>query len=215
MKLLTQNIFERFIAQRLVSINEVVNSLYGLNPNTKTKDLPSEISEEAQDIKKAISRNIKSLTEQYVTISQEIDADLVFGAAFTFINTEITPEEVIERSKEAIAGYIHTNNWIDTMFAFGGRGLVDDITKIRKTGRGKHKKDDEESGTLKMMGLLIKLLAKKHPTDRYGTPEKPIISAIYSDVLDLIASEQGTTKGVGKSTFAAKARYAINAVHDD
>ncbi|EMC5231566.1 MULTISPECIES: hypothetical protein [Yersinia] len=211
MRLLTENMFQRLTTQRLVSISEVVNSLYGINPNTKTKDLPDDISEEAQDIKKAIARNLKSLGNSYVTISSEVDADLVFGAAHQFLVEGITPREIIDRAIEAVSAYVYTNDWENIMFAFGGRLLVDDMTKIRKTGRGKHKKEDEENGTLKMVGLLIKLLAKNHASKKYGTSEAPTITEIYRSIIALAEEESITLKGIGKSTFASKSAAAIRA----
>ncbi|EPA9245327.1 hypothetical protein [Yersinia enterocolitica] len=213
-KLLSSGVFERLISQRLVTINEVVNSLYGLNPNTKTIDLPNEISEEAQDIKKIISRNIRSTGLHIGSVNTEIDADLIFAACIDYIREGITPPEIIGRVREAVMEFVYVNDWEKYIFAFGGRTLVDDIAKIRKTGRGQHRKTDEEAGTLKMMGLLIKLLAEKHPTQKYGTSEKPTISEIYKDILDVIQKENATAKGVGRSTFAAKAAIAIRTIHN-
>ncbi len=48
MKMFNRNAYERLVAQRLVTIAEVVNSLYAINPNTKTKDLSEEYIEEIQ-----------------------------------------------------------------------------------------------------------------------------------------------------------------------
>jgi len=61
MKLLNINVFERIASQRIVTIAEVINTLYGINPNTKLKELPDDIAEETSDIRKAITRNIRSL----------------------------------------------------------------------------------------------------------------------------------------------------------
>ncbi|MFM7947855.1 MAG: hypothetical protein ACTH5S_08975 [Hafnia alvei] len=214
MRLLTGNTFERLANQRLVTISEVVNSLYGLNPNTRTKDLPEDIAEEAADIKKAIMRNIRSLGEQFVTPAAEIDSDLVFGAAYSYVVPEITPVEIKDRAIEAITAYMGGNQWESVMFAFGGRSLVDEIARIRKTGRGQHKKKDEESGTMKMLGLLIKLIAQKSTGNKYGTSEAPIIASVYRDILALVETENLTTKGIGKSTFAAKAAEALAATKE-
>lgn len=215
MKLLNIDVFERISSQRIVTIAEVVNSLYGVNPNTKMKDLPDDIAEETQDIRKAITRNLRSLNIRIATVNDELDADLVFAAALDYMREGITPETIIRRGKDAISAYIYTNNWEDLMFAFGGRSLVETVSKVRKTGRGQHRKSDEENGTFKMLGLLIKLMAEKHPTGKYGTREKPTISEIYKDVLALIEKEQVTTKGIGKSTFSAKASQALMAIYDE
>ena len=101
------------------------------------------------------------------------------------------------------------------MFAFGGRSLVDTMSSVRKTGRGQHRKTDEENGTLKMMGALIKLLASKHPTGKYGSIEKPTISEIYKDVVSLLEKEGVSIKGLGRSTFASKSKASLNSFYDD
>lgn len=213
MRLLTDNMFQRLARQRLVTVAEVVNALYGLNPNTRTKDIPADIAEEAADIRRAITRNLRSL-ERYITATNEIDADLVFGAAYPFVDDGITPKEIKDRAIEAISAFTYSNQWEKVMFAFGGRALVEDVAIIRKTGRGQHKKKDEENGSLKMIGILIKLLAKKSVGNRYGTSDSPIVSAIYRDVLEMAEEEGITTKGIGKSTFAAKAAAGINATKE-
>ncbi|EBP0012578.1 hypothetical protein HX37_17540 [Salmonella enterica] len=215
MKILNINAFERLASQRLVTISEVVNALYGLNPNVKTKDLDPDITEEVQDIRKTITRNIRYLKIHVSSVNDELDSDLVFAAAHDYMMQGITPEVIIERGKNAIVTFFYANDWQKYMMAFGGRSLVDEVAQIRKTGRGQHRKTDEETGTLKMMGLLIKLLAEKHPSKKYGSPDKPTITEIYKDVVSMIERESLTTKGVGKSTFAAKASQALRAVIDD
>ncbi|MEX3064014.1 hypothetical protein AB4K26_21385 [Klebsiella variicola] len=213
-RLLGTSVFERLASQRLVTISEVVYSLYGLNPNSKSSDLPKEVADEAQDIRKTISRNLRSAGFRIGSVSTELDADLIFAACIDYINEEITPPVIFQRVKEAVEGFVYTNDWEKYMYAFGGRSLLEDVAKIRKTGRGQHRKVDEENGTLKMMGLLIKLLAEKHPTKKYGSIEKPTISEIYNDILMLIDKEQTTTKGIGKSTFSAKASIALKSIHN-
>ncbi|EAP3677015.1 hypothetical protein EAP82_23565 [Salmonella enterica] len=215
MKILNINAFERLASQRLVTISEVVNALYGLNPNVKTKDLDPVITEEVQDIRKTITRNIRYLKIHVSSVNDELDSDLVFAAAHDYMRQGITPEIIIERGKSAIVTFFYTNDWQRYMMAFGGRSLVDEVAQIRKTGRGQHRKTDEETGTLKMMGLLIKLLAEKHPSKKYGSPDKPTITEIYKDVVSMIERESLTTKGIGKSTFAAKASQALRTVIDD
>ncbi|MEA5105184.1 hypothetical protein [Pantoea sp. S18] len=215
MKILHINPFERLASQRLVTITEVVNALYGLNPNSKIKDISNEAAEEIQDIRKSVIRNIRFLKIRVGSVSEELDADLVFAAAHDYMRIGVTPEEIIERGKEAIESFYYTNDWQNYMMAFGGRSLVELAAQVRKTGRGQHRKSDEEAGTLKMMGLLIKLLADKHPSKKYGRSDKPTISEIYKDVLCLIERESLTTKGVGKSTFAAKASVALKSVIGD
>lgn len=214
MKILNRNAFERLAAQRLVTIAEVVNSLYSINPNIKTKDLDEEYAEAVQDTRKSVTRNIRYLKIHVGSVNEELDADLAFAAAYDYIMHGVTPEEIIERIKEGIIAFHYSNNWERYMMGFGGRALVDIVAQVRKTGRGQHRKSDEEVGTLKMMGLLIRLLAEKHPTKKYGNYDKPTISEIYNDVLLLIERDSLTTKGVGKSTFSAKASSALKSIND-
>ncbi|HEY0209513.1 hypothetical protein [Acerihabitans sp.] len=215
MIILNSNVFERLASQRLVTISEVVNSLFGLNPNTKTKDLKEEMVEEVQDIKKTISRNIRSLNIQVSSVNDEMNSDLVFAATHDFMREGITPEIIIEKGKEAVIAYSYSNDWQKYMMAFGGRPLVELVSQTRKSGRGQHRKSDEEQGTQKMMGLLIKLLAYKHPNGKYGTVQKPTISEIYKDILALAEKEQVSEKGIKRSAFHAKASLALKAIHDE
>jgi hypothetical protein len=215
MKLLNIDVFERIASQRIVTIAEVINTLYGINPNTKLKELPDDIAEETSDIRKAITRNIRSLDVRLHTVNDEVDADLVFAAAHDFMREGITPEVILQRGREALLSFLYRNDWEQCMFAFGGRSLVDTMSSVRKTGRGQHRKTDEENGTLKMMGALIKLLASKHPTGKYGSVEKPTISEIYKDVVSLLEKEGVSIKGLGRSTFASKSKASLNSFYDD
>lgn len=215
MKLLNIDVFERLASQRLVTIAEVANSLYGINPNTKTKDLSEDIIEDMQDIRKTISRNIRYLNIRVGSVNEELDADLVFAAAHDLMRNGVTPEVILERGRDAITSFVGTNDWQKYMMAFGGRTLVESVAQIRKSGRGQHRKTDEESGTLKLIGLLIKLLAEKHPSKKYGPVVKPTISEIYKDVVKLVESESLSIKGVGKSTFSAKVSEALKVLFDD
>ncbi len=212
MKLLGKNMFERLTSQRLVTITEVVNALYGINPNTKTKQLPPEISEEAQDIRKAILRNISTLSERKISISEELDADYVFGASYQFLSKGITPEEVIARVDEAIRALLNSNGWENKMLAFGGRSLVEEMSKSRKSGRGAHRVNDEQKSTDKTLALLIMLLTEKHPSKKYGSPKKPKISEIYSDLESMANTWNISDKGIKKSTFYNKIKFALSSV---
>ncbi|MHB2095865.1 hypothetical protein [Pantoea dispersa] len=215
MQLLNIGVFERITSQRMVTIAEVINTLYGINPNKKLKELPDDVAEEASDIRKAITRNIRSLNISLLTVNDEVDADLVFAAAHDFMRQGTTPEIILKRGREALLTFLYRNDWEKYMFAFGGRSLVETMSSVRKTGRGQHRKTDEENGTLKMMGALIKLLAAKHPTGKYGSVEKPTISEIYKDVLSLLEKENVSTKGLGRSTFASKSKSSLASFYDD
>lgn len=215
MKMLSRSAFERLTTQRLVTVSEVVNSLYALNPNIKTKDIGQDYSEEIQDTRKAVVRNIRYLNIRVGGVSEELDADLVFAAAYDYLMPEITPEEIIERVREGVIAFHYNNEWQKYMMAFGGRSLVELVGQVRKTGRGQHRKSDEEAGTQKMMGLLIRLLAEKHPNGKYGDVDKPKISEIYKDVLALAEKAQVSDKGIKRATFSAKASAALKSVYDE
>ncbi|KGT88314.1 hypothetical protein NG99_21380 [Erwinia typographi] len=215
MKILNINAFERLAAQRLVTIAEVVNAIYAINPNTKVKDLNEDDVEEIQDIRKAVTRNIRYLKIRVGSVNEELDADLAFAAAYDYISEDITPKEIIERIKDAVIAFHYSNDWQNYMMAFGGRSLVEIVGQVRKTGRGQHRKSDEEKGNQKMMGLLIKLLADKHSSGKYGETHKPKISEIYKDVLALAEKEKISDKGIKRATFNAKASAALKAVYDE
>ncbi|AUU95526.1 TPA: hypothetical protein RRH03_001517 [Klebsiella pneumoniae] len=216
MMLLNIDVFERLALQRLATIAEVVNSLYGLHPATKINTLNEDAAEEIKGVRQIISRNIKSLGINVSGVNEEMNADLLFSAASEYMRDGITPPAIVTRGKESLSTLAKTNKWEEYMYAFGGRSLVEEVSAARKTGRGQHRKTDEEAATLKMMGLLIKMLAQKQTGQSYGTVKKPNVAAIYRDLTRFAEDHNIDLKGVSKATFAAKARTAIHsAIVDD
>jgi hypothetical protein len=61
-----------------------------------------------------------------------------------------------------VYGNIGANpGWEEKACNLCGLHLVNYIKETNRSGRRQHRKQDEEDGTMKMMGLLIQLLVKK------------------------------------------------------
>jgi hypothetical protein len=207
--------FERLLKHHHITVNEVSLAIFSINPNTKNQDIPKRFEDEIKDVRKAMIRNIRAVAEKYTTTNSDLPSDLVFGAAFQFINQEITPESIIKRATEAIENLAYTNSWESTIYCLGGRQLVEECRLLRKSGRGRHRKDDERKNTEKLLGLLISLLAEKHPNGKYGSADSPSIGEIYADIIKLADTRKINITGVGKSTFYEKIRRSLVVLIDD
>lgn len=206
--------FERLAQLVAITPHEAALALAGINPAFRISEVPKESIAFVDAARKAISRALENHLEVRIATDKAVDANLVFTAAYLFIE-DSTPTVIVDRIKEAVDWISRANNWRETLYDLGGLALHDEVATYRKNGRGNHRKEDEQKGTLKMMGVLVKLLADKHPTHKYGTSSKPIISEIYRDVLILTESENISLKGIGKSTFANKASEALQFTLDE
>lgn len=207
--------FERLLNHHLISVNEVSLAIFSVHPNIKTQDIPVEIQDEVKDVRKAMVRNIRAASASDISTNTDIPADFVFGAAFQFVIPDLTPQPIINRAKEAIESLTHTNSWESTIYCLGGRALVEECRLLRKSGRGKHRKDDERKNTDKILWLLVNLLAAKQSTGKYGTINSPSISEIYSDIKQLADAAGMNMNGVGKSSFYEKIKRARVAFFDE
>ncbi|MBD2809924.1 hypothetical protein ID853_03255 [Xenorhabdus sp. Vera] len=212
---LSADVFERFLMQSSSTINEVSLVIFGLSPFTTAKDIPDDIKPLIKEVRTYMRRNLDSISTYYgnrsFTPSTECFLDLVLAVAFRYAN-EKTPPVIAENISNAVESFIHRNTWEDHMLAFGGNDLLFTVRQIRKTGRGAHRKEDEQAGTNKLLGLMVKLLASK--ADKYGTSENPKISEIYQDVLSMVEKEGVTMKGLARATFYNKIQKAVASIHD-
>lgn len=72
-----------------------------------------------------------------------------------------------------------TKGWEEKARNLGGLQLVNYIKETNRSGRGQHRKQDEENGTMKMMGLIVHLLIKNQahlPTSKMGN----LIAQLYT-----------------------------------
>ncbi|EOJ5577061.1 hypothetical protein ACSD2Y_003039, partial [Escherichia coli] len=137
----------------------------------------------------------------------------IFLASYPFIDTN-TPEIIVQKISEAIDDLRGTKGWEEKARNLGGLQLVNYIKETNRSGRGQHRKQDEENGTMKMMGLIVHLLIKKSGSSSYIQNGKPNRTAIYRDIETLIKDEGISHKGIAKATFLEKISRALLAVHD-
>ncbi|MEQ5128074.1 hypothetical protein ABN225_14850 [Providencia alcalifaciens] len=213
--ILKSDVFERFLMQSLSTINEVSLVVFGLPPFTAVKDIPKDISPLVKEVRLYMKRCLNSLSGHYKDInvhpSTECYMELLLASSYRYIN-ENTPEVIKNRITSSVEYFVYSNKWEDHIRAFGGDELLLIVSENRKTGRGAHRKEVEQNGTNKILGLTLKLLISK--SNKYGSPEKPKISEIYADILKVVEAEEATMTGLAKATFYNKVNSALQAIHD-
>ena len=210
--ILRKSPIERLCASVSITPQEMALALAGLNPLMRLSDVPPEHSDYVDLTRKSIARALKVHRDKKITTDEACNALDIFLAAFPFVE-ESTPEVIAQKVKEAIDDLRGTKGWEEKARNLGGLQLINYIKETNRSGRGQHRKQDEHEGTMKMMGVLIHLLVKKSGVSSYLNSGKPNISAIYSDVLELLESEGLSTKGISRAAFAAKAKQALLAMY--
>ncbi|EBL3413419.1 hypothetical protein BKE76_19465 [Salmonella enterica] len=179
----------------------------------RISDVPSENHEYVDFVRTHIARAIKVHRGEKTSKDEACHALDIFLAAYPFIDTN-TPEVIVQKISEAIDDLRGTKGWEEKARNLGGLQLVSYIKETNRSGRGQHRKQVEENGTMKMMGLLIHLLIKKTGSTSYIQNGKPNRTAIYRDIEILIREEGVSLKGIAKATFLEKMSRAMLAVHD-
>ena len=229
MKLLDMNMFEMLASQSLVTPSEVAISLYGLDPYISTQDIPAEIIDELNIVKRGILRNVKAIKPidnrgGTIKTNTEVDADLVFGAAYQYIIKNGTPDIIKNRIQQSL-DYFYKNNkkdgeWKKYIKSFGGQLLIDEMESKNRKGQGSYRKNDELKGTYRLVGLLLLLLREKSkvgalPSSDYGSIDKPMKQNIYADMCSLAKEiNPDYLIGVGRSTFYTKIDDALFALSE-
>ncbi len=212
---LNADLFERFLMQSSSTINEVSLVVFGLPPFTAVKNIPEDIKPLIAEVRLYMKRCLNALSSHHKNInfhpSTECYMELVLASAYRYIN-EKTPVIIATSIRSSVQYFVYSNKWEDYMRAFGGNELLRIVSEHRKTGRGAHRKEVEQNGTNKIMGLVLKLLVSK--SNKYGSPEKPKISEIYADILKVAETEEATMAGLAKATFYNKVNDAFQAIHD-
>lgn len=213
--ILKSDVFERFLMQSSSTINEVSLVVFGIPPFTAVKDIPEDIGPLVKEVRLYMKRCLNSLSSYYKNMNfyptTECYMELVLASAYRYIN-ENTPEVIEKKIASSVEYFVYSNKWESHIRAFGGDELLMIVSEHRKTGRGAHRKEVEQNGTNKILGLVIKLLTSK--SSKYGTPEKPKTSEIYTDILKMAQAEEVTMTGLGRATFYNKVKDALQAIHD-
>ncbi|MBD2800341.1 hypothetical protein ID854_07695 [Xenorhabdus sp. M] len=225
------DVFKLFSSQGRASPNAVALAVLGIDPYAAVKDIPEEHSKNVDMLRRAIVNNVNAVNPlQDTKTNSAVDSDIVFGAAYPCmcLLEGFIPEVITSRIEQALNNiYIeHRKNdeWKTYIKSFGGQELVQKIAMQNKKGQGQYRKDDEQKGTYKLIGLLVLLLQEKsingcQPSNNYGSIGKPNKKGIYEDIKvlvdgmneDLLANNKMSKNflgGVGSSTFYDKLRDA-------
>ena len=211
--ILRKSPIERLCVSVSITPQEMALALAGLNPLTRISDVPEEHFDYVDHTRREISRALKLHRDKKISTDEACNALDILLAAFPFIE-ESTPEIITQKVTEAIDDLRGTKGWEEKARNLGGLHLVNYIKDTNRSGRGQHRKQDEEDGTMKMMGVIIQLLVKKSGASSYINSGKPNVTAIYKDVLDLLECEGISKKGISRAAFAAKAKQALLAIHN-
>ncbi|SFU98560.1 hypothetical protein [Xenorhabdus koppenhoeferi] len=201
-----------------------------IDPYMPVKNIPEEYSDNINKVRSAIVNNVSAIRPlQDTRTNTAVDSDIVFGAAYPCmcILEGFTPEIIALRIEQALNNIYteHRKNdeWKTYIKAFGGYSLVEKMAMQNKKGQGQYRKNDEQKGTYKLIGLLVLLLQEKtingcQPSNNYGSIGKPNKKKIYEDIENLVKKmnedllADGMNKdflgGVGSSTFYDKLRDA-------
>ncbi|MDC9596855.1 hypothetical protein [Xenorhabdus anantnagensis] len=222
------DVLKLFALQGTATPNAVALSIFGLDPYTSMTNIPEEYSENVRKVRSAILSNVNSLSlfqDKRKHTSDVIDSDIVFGAAYQYMSLiENIPEVIASRIEQALDNIYkeHKKNggWEEYIKVFGGRALVEEIALQNKKGQGQYRKNDEQKGTYKLIGLLVLLLQEKsingcQPSDHYGAIGDPIKQHIYDDIKELVKNMERPDflVLVGRSAFFNKlsdADYYLN-----
>ncbi len=211
--ILRKSPIERLCVSVSITPHEMALALAGLSPSMRISDVPSENFEYVEFVRTSIARAIKVHRGVKTSKDEAWHALDVLLASYSFIDQD-TPDIIVQKVSEAIDDLRGTKGWEDKARSLGGLQLVNYIKDTNRSGRGQHRKQDEENGTMKMMGVLIHLLIKKSGSSSYIQAGKPNCTAIHRDIEELIKAEGISPKGIAKATFLAKASQALSAIHD-
>lgn len=205
---------ERLCVSVSITPHEMALALAGLNPSMRLSDVPEEYSGYVDFVRTGLARAIKVHRGEKTSKDEACHSLDILLASYSYIE-EDTPEIIIEKINEAIDDLRGTKGWEDKARNLGGLSLVKHIKETNRSGRGQHRKADEEKGTMKMMGILIHLLIKKSASSSYIQGGKPNRTAIYRDVEVLLKEMNISPKGIAKATFMEKMTQALASVQDE
>ncbi|KMJ45312.1 hypothetical protein AB204_09575 [Xenorhabdus khoisanae] len=204
-------IFEREAKTPALNTRQLALLLCGLDPELKTQEIPTEMEKPYNIYYRHIGKWMNTSGLFRGGNSSLHDADKMFALAYPMIDDDLTPQPIKDRCLRAVAIIASKNNGKETLLRLGGEELSIKGAELSKNQRGMHRKEDERANTDILLGLLVKLLAKK-VGHSYGTIEKPQISTIYNELCKLADEEGIPLTGLSKSTIYAKIRNSISSI---
>lgn len=228
------NEFERVATLPSITIDEIAKCLVGLSPTLLRRDIDTEKLEIISHIKMRLKRtleevfkanNIERITKytDYIASphpvddSEKISSDLIFSIGYNCLDTDETPEAIIERCSMAVQN-IATKNKNNNLLSFIGGEAEKLGLQIIKNNRGVYKKDEELFNVNKLLGITLTLLAKeKHEQNNAKWMKKGNVICVehIKEMVDMYIQENDiSTDGLRASSLREKISSALKAIHD-
>lgn len=202
-------IFEREAKTPALNVKQLALLLCGEDPELKTAEIPQGKILPYNIYYRHISKWMQSSNLFSGGNAAPQPADFMFAMALPMVDDELTPEPIKNRCLKAAESIATRNNGKEYLFKIGGQELYDIGVVLSKNKRGQYRKADEENNTIKLIGLLVKLLVKK-VGHAYSNNNKPAVSVIFKDIESLAKDEGISLRGISKSTVYKKISEAIS-----
>lgn len=207
-------IFEREAKTPALSVKQLALLLCGEDPELKTADIPVEKLRPYNIYYRHISKWMQSSELFRGGNAASQPADYMFAMAFPMIDDDLTPEPIKRRCLEAVESIAIRNNGKDHLFRMGGQELYDVGVVLSRNKRGLHRKADEEENTIKLVGLLVRLLVKK-VGHSYSNGGEHVVSTIFNDIEKVASEENISLRGMSKSTVYKKIKEAVHSLSNN
>ncbi|MEH2920439.1 hypothetical protein ACFFL1_07465 [Samsonia erythrinae] len=208
---LKMDVFERFTKYKTVSAQEMALAILGVDPFTKTKDIPKDREHNVSQLQALLRQNAGEVIGKIMQHNERIDSTVYFAASYEFIDPDYTPRSVIDKCQEIVKEIASAPNWKQNLSKYGGEEIIEYGRSVRKVGRGIYRKEDEKENTDKLIALLIMLLVEKFG-GKYGSVKQPAKSEIYRDLTILAEKEGVSLKGIKASSFYDKVKKSFNSL---
>lgn len=228
------NEFERVATLPSITIDEIAKCLVGLSPTLLRRDIDTEKLEIISHIKMRLKRtleevfkanNIERITKytDYIASphpvddSEKISSDLIFSIGYNCLDTDETPEAIIERCSMAVQNIAIINKNNKLLSFIGGEAEKLGL-QIIKNNRGAYKKDEELFNVNKLLGITLTLLAKeKYEQNNAKWMKKGDVICVehIKEMVDMYIQENDiSTDGLRASSLREKISSALKAIHD-
>lgn len=228
------NEFERVATLPSITIDEIAKCLVGISPTVLKKEIGTEKLEVISHIKMRLKRTLEEVfkankieritkytdyiaSPHPVDDSEKISSDLMFSIGYNCLDTDETPEAIIERCNLAVHN-IATHNKNNNLLSFIGGEAEKIGLQIIKNNRGAYKKDEELFNVNKLLGITLTLLAKeKYIQNNSKWMKKGDVICVehIKEMIDVYVQENDISiDGLRASSLRAKLKSALNAIYN-
>lgn len=226
--------FERAATLPSLTIDETAKCLVGVPLNALKREIEDETLNLIFHIKMRLKRTLEEFVKNKqmeritkygenirgphpVDDNEKFAADIIFAIAYNCTDIDDTPVAISDRCKTAVRNIAANkkNRWM--LDHIGGEALAYGQGQFTDN-RGKHKSDEEEINTNKLLGITLMLLAQeKHQQNPAKWIRKN--NVVYVDHLkelieNFIAQNEISPSGLKASSLRLKLSSALKAIHD-